>query len=280
VKIRTLRRQRTVRRVERESDAQRFGRYHRLSDKAWLRVLLDSVDGSAALPMPGFPPAEFQEVFVGSSDRSAILEAWRFYMLMASQRAKFGLTLTTDSNVLDFGCGWGRIARMFLRDVPAANICCADTSDVALDVCRTTGLRAHLVRLPQTPPSLLPPAHFDTAFAYSVFSHLSPEPHSAWAGGLARVMKPGGLAFITTQGRWFIDRCARSFADHGDALARYDRGEFLYAPGSPPLVDGYGDAVVPRGYFESKWGQNFEVLDFIADQSRCPQAVAVLRRRG
>jgi len=249
--------------------------------------------------MPSFPPDDLQSTFVGSSNEQAIREAWAFYMFMANERKKYGLTLGPKSNVLDFGCGWGRFARMFLRDVPADNIWCADISEAARTVCRETGVPGQLVALDDMPPSTLPSEYFDTAFAYSVFSHLSELAHTAWKEEFTRVMKPGGLVFITLQARWFLDMCqelrdnpdqvnsvwyellSKSFLDHEDSLARYDRGEFLYAPNPRASENGkyYGDAVVPYGYFESTWSDSFEMLDFVADQSRFQQAIVVMRRR-
>jgi len=66
--------------------------------------------------------------------------------------------------------------------------------------------------------SALPSAQFDLAFAYSVFSHLSPKSHLAWRTELARVMKPNGILFITTQAPWFLDHC-RHFREHPDEIA-------------------------------------------------------------
>jgi SAM-dependent methyltransferase len=262
---------------------------------------LDSIDGHAELPMPGFPSDELQAGFIGSSNRQAIDEAWNFYLLMGDQRRRFGLTLGRDTHVLDFGCGWGRFTRMFLRDVPESNLWYADSQNLALDICRQTGVPGRMIQLQQMPPSDLPPGLFDTAFAYSVFSHLSPQAHDAWEAEFARTIRPGGLAFITTQPRWFVDTCrrlrehpdeivsrwhqllAQSFVDYDESVSRYDGGEFLYAEtgGGPDLsAEFYGQAIVPRGYFERQWGRHFDVLDFIADPSRCPQAVAVLRRHG
>jgi hypothetical protein len=37
--------------------------------------------------------------------------------------------------------------------------------------------------------------------------------------------------------------------------------------------------VVPRGFFEAEWSDEFEVLQFIADHQRFEQAVAIMRRR-
>jgi len=112
--------------------------------------------------MPRFPSAELQVGFIGSSNNAAIREAWRFYILMASRRKKYGLFLGDESHVLDFGCGWGRFSRMFLRDVPEDHIWCADSMELALDTCRETGVPGRMIHMGEMPPSDLPPAQFDT----------------------------------------------------------------------------------------------------------------------
>ncbi len=279
-----------------EPESRRYRRYHRLDDQQWRKVLMDSVGGNAALPMPGFPPAPVQSSFIGSANRHAIEGAWHYYALLTDTRRSLGVDLGPESRVLDFGCGWGRHARMFLRDVPGSRIWLADTLDLALDACRDTGVPGHRVKLPPAPPSELPSSFFDLVSAFSVFSHLSPDAHHAWAGELARVLKSGALAFVTTQARWFLDRCdeyrehpelrtsvwheqlAVSFSEGGAAEA-YDRGEFLYSATGGADQDGasYGEAVVPRAVFEG-W-KGFELLDFITDRQRCEQAVAVLQRQ-
>ena len=296
-----------------------YRRYRRLTDEAWLQTLLDSVQGRNEIAMPSFPSAEVQTSFVGQCNEDAINEAWRFYKLMSDRWKKYGLRIGSRSRVLDFGCGWGRFARMFLRDVPASHIYCADTGDQALDICRETGVPGHIVRLEPFPPSALPSGRFDIACAYSVFSHLSPKAHLAWRTELARVVKPNGLVFITTQARWFLDECrryrehpdqislrwhqklAKSFVDYEKAVSQYDLGEFLFAAnessaplpnkaptGAGPMSDPqelgeqlYGDAIVPGQFFESEWsdGSGFELLDFLADRSFCEQAIAIIRRR-
>ena len=130
--------------------------------------------------------------------------------------------------------------------------------------------------------------------------HLSPRAHDDWRKELARVMAPGGIAFITTQPRSFLDRCQsmrdhpeeattdwykklqESFIDHEDAVRRYEAGEFLVeatsSAGSALDRGLYGEAVVPRNQFVERWNPDFELLDFIDDTARAQQAVAVLRR--
>ncbi len=295
-----------------------YGRYRRLNDEAWQQALLDSVRGQNKIPMPSFPSTEVQRAFVGQANEDAINEAWSFYKFMSDRWKGYGHRIGPRSHVLDFGCGWGRFARMFLRDVPASHIYCADTWDLPLDVCRDTGVPGQLVRVQPMPPSSLPSAQFDIAFAYSVFSHLSPKAHLAWRTELARVMKPNGLLFITTQARWFLDECRRyrehpdqishrwhqklanCFVDYKTSVRQYDSGEFLFAADEPSadlvtnqvkrgLVSDppelgrefYGQAAVPSQYFESHWNAEcgFELLDFVADRSLCEQALAIIRRK-
>jgi SAM-dependent methyltransferase len=275
-----------------------FRRYNRLNEEEWLRTLLDSIDGGTQLPMPSFPPQEYQSEFTGSFDEQAIREAWAFYIFMANKRKQYGLKLGIRTEVLDFGCGWGRFARMFLHDVPADNIWCADIKDSAIAMCQSTGVPGRLIKIDPMPPSELPSAQFDTAFAYSVFSHLSPIAHTAWKEEFARVTKPGALVFITIQARWFLDMCqelrdnpeqvtaqwyqhlSKAFVDHEDALVRYERGEFLYVRDpKAPMNPHYGDAVVPFSWIESTWSDVFELLEFVADRSLFEQSLVVMRRR-
>ncbi len=279
-------------------------------------MLLDSVTSVNRLPMPGFPPVDVQRSYVGQAGTDAMEAAWCFYSLMEQRSTKYGFRLNRQSHVLDFGCGWGRHARMFLRDVPGSHIWLADTWDGPLDLCRDTGIPGQRICVPPMPPSPLPSNRFDLVFAYSVFSHLSPISHLAWRTELARCIKTGGLAFITTHARWFLDECLRyrehpeertipwhdklaeSFVDYDTAVSAYDRGEMVFASnqrpggagqrvihrsggGAPELgPDFYGDAVVPAAFFQAEWcgPAGFKFLDFVADRSVCEQAVAILRR--
>jgi hypothetical protein len=77
-----------------------YRQYKRLNDKAWLKTLLDSIEGKAKVPMPSFPPADLQAGFVGSSNEHAIEEAWNFYKLMADQRQRYGVALGPKAHVL------------------------------------------------------------------------------------------------------------------------------------------------------------------------------------
>jgi hypothetical protein len=75
---------------------------------------------------------------------------------------------------------------------------------------------------------------------------------------------------------------ALAFVDYDACTEAYDRGEMLYNPsGGGPALDPeyYGEAIVPRQFFEREWDAGFEMLEFITDRSNFEQAVCIMRRR-
>lgn len=252
---------------------------------------------SAMPPLEGGDPLAFvnptkqmQEAFVGGSFEATYREAARFLNYILANVPK-------PDRLLDFGCGWGRMLRL-LRRVPelqGTEMHGCDLDPAALDVDRRTIPGVWLSKTDVFPPCQYRDGLFDLIYAYSVFSHLSERPHEAWAREYARILKPGGYVCVTTQGPQFFtwckeyrdgtkaithpwhERLAASFTEP-DCLDQYRAGRFMYAAqgghGDPAI---YGQAVVPRQYFESFWGGlGFEMIDW--DESDA-QVRTILRKR-
>lgn len=218
------------------------------------------------------PPKAFQEQFVGASFQDAYDQAGRFlnYVVQFVQSPR---------RVLDFGCGWGRMLRLLARKMPDIELHGCDTQARALESIRRSLANVYLTPCGAMPPSRYGAETFDLIYAFSVYSHLSPEAHNAWAQEFARLLVPGGYAVITTQGLKFLQMCkefrdgtkpithqwhqslAVSFAEP-DCGDRYLAGEFLYSATSPANPS-YGEAMVPRQYFERHWGDlGLELIDW------------------
>lgn len=267
----------------------------------WFELLLKSatsaveVDGVA---LPRFPSDELQSLFVGSSGEHALWEARVFHRILLETCDANGVDLGASSRVLDFGAGWGRFMRFFYQIVPWDRLWGLDPWHLAVQTCRSTGVYGQFVKTDLLPPTMLCSESFDLAFAYSVFSHLSPQAGVEWIKELARLVKPGGLAILTTQGRSFIEYCAglnqdsiesewqkalaRSFPDPEQVLRDYDSGRMVYAPnGGGEALPGsiYGDAIVPRLHIEEHWTEDFELVSFVDDRAVLAQAYVVLRRK-
>src|SRR5207302_5973583 len=141
---------------------------------------------------------------------------------------------------------WGRIARLFLRELPRENIYGIDVVEDLVDICKETFRSGNFQVTTAFPPTSLPDGHFQFVVGYSVFSHLSEDACSRWMSEFHRVLAPGGLVALTTRGLTFLDFCrslrsrdhpgylgalSRVFDDLDAAAAHYLSGEFVHSNG-------------------------------------------------
>lgn len=229
------------------------------------------------------PKSEIQKQFTGLSAEQTFQQAFSFLDVCQSAAAACTVKFGGDTQrVLDFGCGWGRITQLLSLHFEPANILGGDVMDAALNHCRESGVNATFHKLHFWPPSPIQDESIDFIFAYSVFSHLSEDNSDAWVREFARILKPGGMAFLTTRHRDFftyiaslrdakadIPNFARgamaAFKDHNEALRKYDAGEFCFDPmgsGGPGLTAVYGEAAIPQTYAQTRWKQYFREVHY------------------
>ena len=250
--------------------------------------------------LPALPHSDYQSSFVGLSGRAALTQGASFYRYVAAAAERFDRPLEAGSRVLDFGVGWGRILRFFAYDVSDDGLLGCDVDPEAIAVARACRLPGTLWAIESFPPlSHVANDSIDAVYAFSVFSHLSQAASDAWIADFARVVRPGGLAVLTTRNREFVDLCAslRSRGDlegHMKQLAAlfpdldavrgaYDDGEFVHHPisGGATRPDSfYGETLLSRRYAERAWKPYLDVVDFEEDPfPGSYQAVLTLRKR-
>ena len=112
----------------------------------------------------------------------------------------------SGATILDWGCGPARVVRHLPALLPGARIVGSDYNAGTIDWCRRhiEGVDFRLNGL--QPPLDLPPTSVDAAYSLSVLTHLSEANHGLWIEELARVIRPGGLLLLTTQGRVFEEK--------------------------------------------------------------------------
>lgn len=265
-----------------------------LADDEWLDVMIQSMREPcfAGFELPRVPPDDLQRRYNGQAGEANLRLAFTFYSVVKKYVADCGSPLRPDSRVLDFGCGWGRVTRMFLKDVLGDNLYGIDVDLPAIEICRQT-MGYGTYEMNQTiPPTTFQSGSFDVICAYSVFSHLSEPVHIRWIEEFSRILTDGGVLVVTTLGRGFLGLCqsfrekerleqgwqksaAESFVDSVAALADYDSGRFLF---SPKPSDVYGMALIPQAYVEKEWTQFLEFHDFIDDPALLPQALIVMQK--
>jgi SAM-dependent methyltransferase len=274
-----------------------------MTDAEWLELMIRSVEAQRAQGplLPPFPAQAWQAMFVGSSDAQAMREAAAFQLLVKQELRALGRSLSATDRVLDFGCGWGRFIRLWMKDIPEYNLFGVDVVPDMIGFCRISGLPAQFAVVPALGPTEFETGSLDLIYAYSVFSHLSEAAHVAWMEEFRRILKPNGILVFTTQARRFLTwtealrqqpeealsdwelSLRTAFPQVGRALAEYDAGELVFAATGggdhrPPSF--YGEAAIPEAWLRARWdGQGFALSAFIDDPARCTQAVAIMLRQ-
>ncbi len=231
-------------------------------DTEWFTQIAGSTGSTAIPPKFGLAPEDIQRGTVGKIGSEALYDAFMFWRFVREIAAKYDKPVGPDTNVLDFGVSWGRILRFFTRDTATPFLHGVDIEDRFLQYARRDlPSLVDLHRIEPLPPLPFSDASMDVIYAFSVFSHLPEHLANAWVADFARVLKPGGIACLTTRPRAHLRTPTSAYAAAiGDAVAteqRYDRGEFLFFP-----IDGggaydestFGEAVIPAEYASEHWG--------------------------
>ncbi|MBB5864295.1 class I SAM-dependent methyltransferase [Xanthomonas sp. 3058] len=266
-----------------------------MDDQQWYERILRSID-DPSLGLPGFPSVYQQEVFVGKSNEVALAEAFTFYKIVKAG----SYPLRSNSRVLDFGVGWGRIIRFFLNDVDPSNLYGVDVDEAILDVARSTGVPGNLSCVGSNARLAHNDGVFDVIYAFSVFSHLSEASAKFWLPELMRVLAPGGTLVMTTTTDHFLELCqacalkqsdrnryeedyAGMFPDPADARRRYAAGKYVYAAvaGNADVLDAsnYGWAAMPPAFVEREIGSLAQTIEFVDDPSLLPQGFFTVRKK-
>lgn len=271
--------------------ATRFGD---LDDAAWLDVLRRSISEPSidGVEFPRFPDMNLQSRIHGTSGANALDEILPFYEF---SRAHTYRDAGTDLRLLDFGSGWGRLTRFFLRDFRLGNVYGFEPNPLFCSIARALNPYVCFVGSNQSTDDALPADWFDVVVGYSVFSHLSEQSAPHWLAVLNRALRPGGWCVLTTYGwrflnwlrehelkldggediHWYAEACVRNAGDIQARCDQFEAGEFVFFGDS----ESYGDACIPAAKlasFLAAPGLDLELITF--DTTSLPQDAFVLRR--
>lgn len=269
-----------------------------MDNEEWIDTICQTPEKNPVndIKFPGFPAPEIQINMIGSSGSHALHEVAFLYREIHKYAKEAGLTFDKNTRVMDFGCGFGRILRFFMKDVAPGNLIGTDVYLYFIEICKNIFQDILFDLNDPFPPLHYPDNFFDIIYAYSVFSHLSEEAHLQWLKEFHRLVKPEGLLFLTLRQKQFLleynrlrsepnlsdynKKMAELFGDLEKLSPDYEMGKFIYSPtgGGGALTDDfYGDTVIPPAYIKKHWSKYFTTIDLFDDPQRLAQALIVLK---
>lgn len=252
-----------------------------VSDDFWFWLNTEGRETSATLRdmLPGLPHPAVQRRWTGKDGSATLAEGFEIYRTMRDLHASHFGPIRQNIVLLDFGCGFGRVIRYFLKDVAKDHLIGTDNNQSLIDFSRQSNRWCRFITNSANPPLPIGDNELDYVYAYSVFSHFSEPMHQRWLEEFKRVVRPGGAVALTIRPRSFIEHCRRlrrgeatgvspisrhMFLDADSALARYDTGEFCFSPYNPDDKDAsWGEASISRAYVEKQWSRLFELVEFV-----------------
>jgi SAM-dependent methyltransferase len=264
-----------------------------VSDDLWLWLCTEGYRRSSSLRnlLPGMPDETVQVTYTGDTGDSVLRDGWAAFKLFKSLHERYVGSITDCQNILDFGCGWGRIIRFFLKDIAPTKLWGADPVEEMVSLCKQQNRWCNFEAIRTKPPSHFQDNTFDLIYSFSVFSHLSEKMHMSWLPELGRILRPGGLLIATTRGREFIEQSASPrkyenidsamsiFSNTQQSLADFDSGKYCF---SQIVHEGewsyWGETAIPKDYVLGNWSEWFTFLDYIDDRNRCSQNVIVMSK--
>ena len=274
-------------------------KFRNLTDDEWEATLSRSISEGTieGVEFPKFPEESLQLRIHGHWGAESIQEAMSFYKFTKS-RNYILCNLPSDASFLDFGSGWGRITRTYLRDFDLKRIFGFDPNLTYCATARMLNPYICFMNGDYLPDGTLPDKRFNLVVGWSVFSHLPPCSATEWLKEMARITRPGGHIVMTTWGLRFLNRlfndqkamkngaeihwyskiCIEGGGDIGKCIDAYSKGEFVWFTESGS--DLYGQAFLGENALKRLLAEHRIPLDLVEfDTTSLGQDVFVLTRR-
>jgi len=251
-----------------------------------------------------FPPQTLMQNTTGLTSESDFASHGADFWVALSQASP--KPLNKFSSILDFGCGCGRLARMF-KGHPG-HIAGCDIDHRHVEWC-SAALGYMETKLSSVrPPIPFSDREFEAVISISIFTHLNEISQDQFLQELARVCRPDGLLFLTIHGSRALERALaepqiKAMLDMSDDLFQAARKKFADGQHAFILQQGhltttnkatlkgvltkkvisdpfeYGITFIPESYLRAHWGQWFDIIDYRVGALHDFQDVVVLRRK-
>jgi SAM-dependent methyltransferase len=190
--------------------------------------------------LPRMASVEVQGHWTGASGARLLQDTVSITMVLERQMREILSKPLRGAQVLDYGCGYGRLARIMYYFTDPDLYYGVDPWDRSIETCREDNILGTLAVSDFLPSSLpVGNARFDLIYAYSVFTHTSQRATRAALETLHGYLRPDGLLAITIRPRehWGTDASTAGETERA-MIAEHERSGFAFLPHNRAPIDG------------------------------------------
>jgi len=209
--------------------------------------------------LPRMADEQVQLNWTGSSGEVLLKQSTAFTKTLTGAYREFGNRDLERSDVLDFGCGWGRVLRLMLKYCEPERLFGVDPWTESIEICKKDGVLGNLAVSDYVPEQLpFTGTNFDLAYAFSVFTHLSERTSLKCLAALRARMADNALLVITIRPveYWTIHAGWDKGYTPDQLIEAHHRSGYAFFPHNRPPIDDditYGDASISLPYIEKRW---------------------------
>lgn len=199
--------------------------------------------------LPSMASRAAQLAWTGRSGTALLRQSLDFVRISAHNFARLTSRPLLDARILDFGCGYGRMARLMYYFADESNVIGVDPMESSIAQCRSARLGRYFHLSDYLPRELPVGAEkFDFIYAFSVFTHVSERAFRVALATLRNHVRADGLLAITIRPVEYWQFATYLGSEQAARLEQDHRtnGIAFYPHGGTP-VDGditYGDTSV------------------------------------
>lgn len=219
------------------------------------------------------PRAWTRLLVAGSTDVPGFLESGRRgFDCIRETLERNGTRISNVKDILDFGCGCGRVLRHW-QGHPDKRLYGSDMNDDLVKEAQRCVPFAKISKNSLVGRVAFADRSFDLVYAFSVLTHLDLEEQNAWLQELRRVLRPGGVLLLSLHGAAYRERLSET------ELAAFNAGEpavrrSQYAGGN--LCSSFH----PESYVRKSMTEGFRLVDVVPQGAKGnpPQDLYMLQK--
>jgi SAM-dependent methyltransferase len=210
------------------------------------------------LPIPGYWA---RLLVAGSADIPFFLELGRRgFDCIRETLERNGTPIGSLKDVLDFGCGCGRVIR-YWNGFADTRVCGTDINAYLVETCQRCVPFASISKNSMVAVLDYASQSFDLVYAFSVFTHLDIKAQMAWRDEFRRILRPRGILLLTLHGNPYKGLLTRQeLEDFNSGRPVVRLGQY---PGGNLCVSFH-----PESYVRETLAEGFEIVAAVPEGAK------------